>query len=127
MSRGKPNPPPVVLRIEALSSGLPQATERMVSDFDGQPIEPKLPYGPTKPLASGLELTHRQHRERLENAKLLLEVLMPKHVQWTPLLPQARADSALQEPKPTHGPIITVDGIKHELVLPKVHKPFRRI
>ena len=104
MSRGKPNPPPVVLKIEALSSGLAQPHAAIVDDFGpDEVIEQVLPYGPAKPLASAQELILADRRRAVLNKRLLLEHvgMLPKSAEYE----QARAEGK---------------AIKQSVLVPKV-------
>ena len=108
----KVGPGPAILRIEGLSTGIDPT---LVDDWTGKLL--------AQPNARVPKFQDAQTvRDRLSRAKQNagLELLAK-------VLPQV-IDSPVRvghsKPRPKHGPIITVDGKAHELVLPK--RPFRR-
>jgi hypothetical protein len=90
MARGKPKIAPTVLRIESLSDGGVQPSAPIISDFDGEVIEPKPVQGPTKPLLDGQERVLEDRRKAVLNKRLLLEHvgMLPKSAEYA----QARAE-----------------------------------
>ena len=115
MSR-KPHSGPPILRIEGLSTGIdPTMRDDTTGEVLAQPNAK-----PPKVQDAQAQRDTRNRQARLDK-QLLLECvgIMPKS--------QLYVDAVLAQPRVErkHGPIIHVQGVAKELVLPK--RPFRRM
>ena len=115
MSRGKTNPPPLVLTIESLSDGK-TVVQPMVDDFTNEVIEPKAVVQAKGEIIDPIEASRRKARD---DSALLLAIFMPKRAPKHAL----QRLEALRKPKPT--PRNEHKLGQYVMVLPK--RPFRRV
>ena len=107
--------PPMILRIECVSTGQeykPEA-EVMVDDFTGQVIEPiQAKPEPLRPRRDAQDYIDEANRAKALHARKVLEVLMPQVVDW------------VVEPKPEPKPL-TLGG--QGITITREAKPWRRV